>query len=378
MLAPPTLAAWLHDLSPFVIQFSPSFGIRWYGMAYATSFLLAWLMLRWLAARGATAIPRERAGDAILYGVAGVVLGGRLGYVLIYQQSLLWTFTSTAPWWGVLAINQGGMAYHGGLLGVIISTWFIARMAQQSARQRVGPDHPAARLGRGAMMLHILDGFALLTPGGLMLGRIANFVNGELLGRVVTLPGEPAPWWAVKFPQEVPDEYLRWEGVLRDRPPVQTGEQLQQIRALTETVAPGQGFEAGYRRVVDLIQHGNHELARKLEPLLAARHPSQLYQAALEGVVAGLVVWAIAARPRRPGVVGGWFIISYGVVRIIAEAFWRLPDAGAIPQYVYGLTKGQWLSAGMIGAGLIGLALVHKRRLPPMGGWLHPSLGPAR
>ena len=89
------LAAWLHDLSPFIVRFSPDFGIRWYGMAYATSFLLAWLMLRWLAARGATAIPRERAGDVILYGVAGVVLGGRLGYVLIYQQSLLWTFTSS-------------------------------------------------------------------------------------------------------------------------------------------------------------------------------------------------------------------------------------------------------------------------------------------
>src|SRR3954467_9215133 len=168
----PTLAAWVHDLSPFVLKFSDDFGIRWYGLSYAASFLIAWLLLRWLASRGATSIPRERAGDVILMGVAGVVIGGRLGYVFFYQPALLWTFSHTPPWWGVLAINQGGMASHGGMIGVITAAWLVSRGFKTPDGQRVGR----------TSMLAVLDTFALLTPSGLLLGRLANFVNGELLG----------------------------------------------------------------------------------------------------------------------------------------------------------------------------------------------------
>ena len=250
----PTLAAWVHDISPFVLRISDDFGVRWYGVSYALAFLLAWLVLRWLARRGATAIPQERTGDVILYCVAGVLIGGRLGYVLVYQPSLLWSFERSIPWWGVLAINKGGMASHGGMLGVIIASWFAARMlgTPDSAK----PSEPRRRLP----MLHVLDTLVLVTPMGLFLGRVANFINGELLGRVAAPPGAPAPWWSIKFPQELPDEWLRIHGSLQDRPPVQTDQDWEQIRALLNSIAPGEGFEAGYRRLLDQIQHGHHTL----------------------------------------------------------------------------------------------------------------------
>jgi phosphatidylglycerol---prolipoprotein diacylglyceryl transferase len=360
------LASWVHDLSPFVLKFSDEFGIRWYGLSYAASFLLAWLMLRWLASRGASAIPRERAGDVILIGVAGVVIGGRLGYVLFYQPSLMWSLSNSPPWWGVLAINQGGMASHGGVIGVIIAAWFVSRGFKTQDERRVGK----------ASMLYILDTFALLTPSGLLMGRLANFVNGELLGRVVANPGEPGPWWAVKFPQEIPDEYLRWQGALNDRPSLLSAEQWQGLTELVSRVTPGKGFEAGYRRLLELEQHerGN-TLADQLAPFLSARHPSQLYQAFAEGVVVGALVWAVAAKPRRAGVVGSWFMISYGVLRIITEQYWRLPDALKVP-YIAGLTRGQWLSIGMIIAGLVGIGLSLRPGRERLGGWLRPGNGP--
>src|SRR5437870_1586985 len=102
------LAAWLHNLSPFALRLWDDFGLRWYGLSYAAGFLVAWLLLRFLCRRGAAPFPAERAGDVILYGVVGVVVGGRLGYVLFYDPSLLWDFGHTPPWWGLLAINRGG------------------------------------------------------------------------------------------------------------------------------------------------------------------------------------------------------------------------------------------------------------------------------
>lgn len=354
------LGAWVHDISPFVLRISEDFGIRWYGLSYAASFLIGWLLLRWLAKRGATHIPAEKAWDAILAAVAGVLLGGRLGYVLFYQQSLLWTFSKTAPWWDVLAINKGGMASHGGMIGVIIAAWFVGRSTLKT-NPPPPPGPGQGRVGIGGMMLHVLDTFALLTPSGLLLGRIANFVNGELLGRVASNPGETAPWWAVKFPQErLPDS---------GHIPALTPEQEFGLsRLIGETRLPGQGPGEGYRHLVDMIQHGRHDLAARLEPFLAARHPSQLYQAAAEGIVVGIVVWIIAARAHRPGVVGSMFFLIYGILRIITEQFWRLPDPLPM-QHILGLTRGQWLSVGMIAVAVTGLWSIRVVNLPPMGGW---------
>jgi phosphatidylglycerol:prolipoprotein diacylglycerol transferase len=238
------------------------------------------------------------------------------------------------------------------MIGVIIAAWCVSRGFKTPDGSRVGK----------TSMLFILDTFALLTPLGLMLGRLANFVNGELLGKIAANPGEPAPWWAVKFPQE------RLPGSGHE--PLLSPEQQLGLHRLVDSVRlPTEGFDAGYKRLVEMIQHGNHDLAAQLSPFLAARHASQLYQAFAEGIVVGTVVWAIAAKPRRPGVVGSWFFISYGILRIITEAYWRLPDA--LPtQYILGMTRGQLLSAVMIVTGLIGIAISRRPGQVAVGGWL--------
>src|SRR6185295_6836241 len=101
----PTLAAWLHNIGPFLVQFTPSFGLRWYGLAYATGFLIGWVWLRWMSRRGMTPLSPQRVSDAMLLLVLGVVVGGRLGYVLFYARDLLTDLTSSFPWWGVLRLN---------------------------------------------------------------------------------------------------------------------------------------------------------------------------------------------------------------------------------------------------------------------------------
>jgi phosphatidylglycerol:prolipoprotein diacylglycerol transferase len=205
----------------------------------------------------------------------------------------------------------------------------------------------------------VLDVMCLLAPFGLLLGRIANFVNGELLGRIVAAPGEPAPWWAVKFPQE------RLEG---DAPAL-TAEQAQRLADLARPfMRPGDTFEAGYRRLLERVQDGAPGLAEQLSPLISARHPSQLYQAVAEGVVVGAVVWVIARRPRRPGVVGCWFLITYGVLRVATEV-WRLPDAHLVHGRVLGLSRGQWLSAMMVVFGAVALSVLLRRGGAKVGGW---------
>jgi phosphatidylglycerol:prolipoprotein diacylglycerol transferase len=346
------LGAWVHDWSPFAIRISHDFGLRWYGLSYAVGFLVGWMMLRWLAKRGAILIPADRVGDAILYAVAGVVVGGRLGYVLVYEPKLLTTFTNHVPWWGLLAINQGGMASHGGMAGVITAAFLIARGFK-------GPD--GVRRGKSPV-LHVLDALAIITPPGLMLGRIANFVNGELLGRAYAGPGEPSPWWTVKFPQEL---QVGARGL-----PARSDAELAAIESVIRDagISPA-SFESGRDVLVEKIQHGNHVLAEQIAPLLYSRYPSQLFQAATEGLVLGVFLILVARRARLPGVVGCCFMLGYGVLRIITEQFWRLPDAHLKNPRPYGLSYGQWLSVAMLAVGAIGLWVIVRRGGAKLGGW---------
>ncbi len=340
--------AWLHDLGPIAFHLGP-LAIRWYGLSYAAGFVIAWLVLRWLARRGAGLIPEARVGDAILCAVVGVVVGGRLGYVLFYQPDLLWSVSGDFPWWGVLRVHEGGMASHGGMAGVIVAAWVISRGWS---------DGRGGRMGR-APLLHVLDLMCLVAPFGLFLGRIANFINGELLGRIVARPGAAAPWWAVRYPQEL------IEGYACERTP----DQERLLGQLAEPFRPmgGDRIDA-FRALITRVQAGDRELARRLEPLISARHPSQLYQAVAEGVVVGLVVWILARRPRRPGVVGCAFLISYGVLRVATE-FWRLPDAHLAHQRPLGLSRGQWLSVLMVAVGLGVLGWIGRSGAGRIGGW---------
>ncbi|MHC4810521.1 MAG: prolipoprotein diacylglyceryl transferase family protein, partial [Planctomycetota bacterium] len=140
--------AWIHDLDPFLVEFSDGIGLRWYGLSYIAGFLVAWLLLRGLARSERTPLRPEMAGDLLLACVVGVLVGGRLGYVLFYEPSLLWSFEASAPWWGLLAIHRGGMASHGGMIGVIVAGWIVAR------RWQLGPRH-------------VFDALAVAAPPGL-------------------------------------------------------------------------------------------------------------------------------------------------------------------------------------------------------------------
>ncbi len=353
------LAAWVHDIDPFIFKITDTFGPRWYGMAYAAGFVVGYLVLRWLARRNAALVPVERVGDAIVYLALGVVVGGRVGYAVFYQPSLLWTFTDSMPWWNLLNLAHGGMARHGGMIGTIVAAWFIARG---------WTDESGTRIGR-APLLHVLDLVCLLAPFGLFFGRIANFINGELLGKVVALPGEPAPWWAVRFPQEIGP--TQNGSIISDHMTPQIfaglGELIRPLLGPNDTIADG------YARLVEKVQHGSPELAAQLGNYLSARHPSQLYQALAEGVLVGLVVWFIARKPRLPGVVGCWFLISYGLLRVLTEV-WRLPDAHLAVGRPAGLSRGQWLSVLMMVIGVVLLIGFVRRGGERIGGWLTPAL----
>ena len=255
-------------IDPVAIEIGP-LAIRWYALAYIIGIVLGWWLARRLAALPPQAATREQLDDAVTWITLGVIIGGRLGYVLAYRPG----YYLTAPW-EALYVWQGGMAFHGGILGVVVATLWFCR------RQRLD----ALLLG---------DRIAAVAPIGLFFGRIANFVNGELWGRVTDVP------WAMVFPHAGP------------------------------------------------------------EP----RHPSQLYQAFMEGICLFVVMQALVRFPAvraRPGILCGVFLMGYGTARIIGE-FFRQPDAH-LGFLVAGVTMGQLLSLPMLA---IGAWLVLRARRRP-------------
>ena len=357
----PILAAILHTFSPFVVRFTPDFGIRWYGVSYLCAFAIGWWLWRGVARRGRSAIPVERVADAMMIVIVGTIVGGRLGYALVYDRGLFTEVMPGAPWWGLLAINKGGMASHGGLVGLVGAAWWVSRgfrvQAGEGASGTGGNEAAgdAARVGK-CSTLHVMDILGLIAPPGLLLGRVANFINGELLGKVVSPPGERGPWWSVQFPQELVG--WRGPGVVdpRSHTPALSPEQERLLwDAAAKLKLPS---ENGWGGAIDrlIAKAGEHEAV--LRQILSSRHPSQLYQAAAEGVVLGLALWFIWTRPvakRCEGIVAGSFFLIYGVLRILTEV-WRLPDAQFAEGRPMGLSRGQWLSAAMIavGVGIIG------------------------
>ena len=296
-------AFYVHHLDPFIIQFGNGIGLRWYGTAYVVGILVAYQMLCWFSRKGMFELPVSRVGDFIT-GLAlfGVFLGGRLGYALFYDYEQVWHDPLR-----LLRVWEGGMASHGGILGIVFYTlWYSKR-------------HKVSWTGLG-------DSLVVAAPIGLFFGRIANFINGELYGRAAQVP------WAVQFPNEMFENAALAE---------------KAALACMAKVDPTLNSP-------DLII----EAARTSEPvravlatLLTPRHPSQIYEALLEGVVLFVALFLLRMRWKFPnGVVTGAFFILYAVLRIIGEIF-REPDAAL----TLGLTRGQFLSLFMIlmGAGFI-------------------------
>lgn len=183
----PHLAFWTHNLEPVLFEIAGPLAVRWYGLAYLAGFLGAILLLRRLAKQGEFALPANDVSNFIVtIAIFGVFIGGRLGYVLFYCPSLLLDFSPAplfgmeVPLWGALKVWEGGMASHGGMIGVIATILWIAKKNKVS-------------------FWNLTDGMAFATPIGLFFGRIANFINGELWGRITDVP------WAVIFPDAGPE-----------------------------------------------------------------------------------------------------------------------------------------------------------------------------
>jgi phosphatidylglycerol:prolipoprotein diacylglycerol transferase len=240
--------------------------VRWYGLMYLAGFVLFIVLGRRRARQQMlTGWRLSDVDDMLFYGVFGVILGGRLGYVLFYKP--LYYFAHPLE---VFEVWHGGMSFHGGFLGVLIALWFFARR-------------------RGKALLDVTDFVAPLCPLGLAAGRLGNFINGELVGRPTDVP------WAMGLPQ---------------------GDNVP-------------------------------------------RHPSQLYEFGLEGVLLFVVLWVYASRQRPRGAVSGLFLAGYGTLRFIAE-FAREPDA-FLGFLTGGFTMGQWLSMPMIAAGVALIAWAYRR-----------------
>ena len=252
------------EIDPVLISIGP-FAIRWYALAYIGGLVIAWRYCRWLAVRPPRSVSADAFDDFLLWATLGILLGGRLGYVLFYKPD----FYLANPL-EILFIWRGGMSFHGGLLGMVAAEVMFARR-------------------RGLPVLALADIVAAASPIGLFLGRIANFINGELFGRPSEVP------WAMVFP------------------------------------------------------HGGPQ----------PRHPSQLYEAAVEGLVLLLVLHLMvrAGALERRGTLAGAFLIGYALARMLAEMF-REPDA-YLGFLLGGTTMGQWLSLPLL---LAGLALVVRAR----------------
>ena len=349
--------AYFHTLDPFAVQFPPSWpvaGIRWYGLSYAAGFLCAWLLLRWFAATRRSPLTVQQAGDLMFAIILGVLLGGRLGYALFYDRHLFIGFVDSFPFWDLLAINKGGMSSHGGVVGVIIACgWFGRR--------------------QGIDVLHLYDMSALGGTAGLFMGRLANFVNGELHGRAVADQANP-PWWSMKFPQEMTEWSAAKLGSLQDvvqNIGISSAEWLAAVGSSSGDPALPYGeatpmVENTVQRLIHETQTGNQTVIEALRPHLTAFYPSQIIQALTDGPILAGFLCLLWLRPRKPGVIAMWWLIGYGGLRIISE-LWREPDQGVA--LTFGLiSRGQTLSVLMILAGAAGLYLTARRDVPKMGG----------
>ncbi len=251
-------------IDPVFLRIGP-LAFRWYGMMYAISFVSALFLIRAVALRKKLKITHDQISDLMLYVALGVILGGRVGYVLFYNFMFYLENPSK-----IIAVWEGGMSFHGGMIGAIVGGILYCR------KQKLP-------------VYEVADVAIVSVPIGLGLGRIGNFINGELFGRATDLP------WCMVF--------------------------------------PGGGD--------------------------VCRHPSQLYQAALEGAVLFAILWFLSKKQMAHGVVFWSFILFYGIFRFVAE-FAREPDAhiGLMAEV---LSRGQLLSLPMI---ILGIMMVWKRRLP--------------
>jgi phosphatidylglycerol:prolipoprotein diacylglycerol transferase len=302
------LAHYLHNLDPFIVRLWGNVGPRWYGLAYVLAFICGYALLVRFSKRGYLDLSQSAVGDFVTWtALFGVMIGGRLGYVLFYRPEMLREPLS------VLRVWEGGMSSHGGMLGVVLFSLFYARK------------HKLTWTNLG-------DNLVVAVPIGLFLGRCANFINGELYGRVANGP------WAMQFPKELLE-------------PANVAEAERALAACRQIDPSLSSVEA----MVEAVRT-NPQVADVLRGILTPRHPSQLYEAFLEGVVLFAILWFVRTRTRTPnGFLTGLFMICYGVFRIVVEYF-REPDAALVGIF----TRGQFFSFFVVALG-VGFVVAAKR-----------------
>ena len=302
------VAYFVDNFDPFIFRLWDNVGPRWYGFAYVLAFVSAYFVVRWLSRRSYCDLPPERASDFITWtALFGVLIGGRIGYAIFYRPEMLRDPLS------ILRVWEGGMASHGGMIGILALSFYYARKHK----------FPWTNLG---------DALVVAAPIGLFFGRCANFINGELYGRPTNVS------WAMQFPKE-----LLENSVERER-----------------AVAAAQKIDPGLIDPDSIIQAARHnsQVNDLLQGILTPRHPSQLYEGFLEGIVLFAILWFVRTRMRQPnGVLTGLFFIFYAIFRIVCENF-REPDAPLVGAF----TRGQFFSFFLLA---IGIAFVVVAKLRP-------------
>ncbi len=273
------LGYWIHNLDPFLVRFPPKMvlpGIRWYGVAYFLGFIVAWWQINWYRARRGLKLSVDQQQSLLSFVFIGLVIGGRLGYALLYEGACYWHYPHK-----IFYFWEGGMASHGAFIGVFLSLWIFAHRYQFS-------------------LFSLGDLVVTLAPVGIFFGRIGNFINGELYGRITDVP------WAVIFP----------------------------------TAGPVANFPI---------------------ECIAPRHPSQLYEALAEGLFLFFYtqfrLWKGTDVVKFPGRLAAEFLTLYGIVRIVCEMF-REPDAPLL----WGFSRGQAYSIFCVFIGFILLAYIRGRK----------------
>jgi phosphatidylglycerol---prolipoprotein diacylglyceryl transferase len=306
-------AYYLHDLDPIIFRIYDNVGPRWYGLAYVLAFICSYVLLRILAKTGYADLSVEKVGDFITgCALFGVIIGGRLGYVFFYKPEMLREPLS------ILRVWEGGMSSHGGMLGVLLFTLYY------SYRHKIS-------------WMNLGDNLVVTAPLGLFFGRCANFINGELYGRITNLP------WAMQFPKELLDH------------PAEADRGIATCTQIDPSLTTPDA-------IISAV-HGQPQVATALRSILTPRHPSQLYEAFFEGIVLFAILWFVRTRTRQPnGVLTGLFLILYAVFRIVIEHF-REPDATLIGPF----TRGQFFSFFLIAIGVGFVAAAKMRPTFPKG-----------
>lgn len=277
------------QFDPVALHLGP-IDLHWYGLMYLLAFASAYVLAHYRSKKSGT-FNAEMVSDLVFFGAMGVILGGRIGYVILYNLA---EFFANPLY--LFKVWEGGMAFHGGFLGVVVAMLVFAKKYKKN-------------------VFTVLDFIAPCVPLGLLFGRIGNFINGELWGRV----SSGGYQWLMYFPQAARDDYAL----------INTNPTLNSLAALVD------------------------------DYLLLPRHPSQLYQAFSEGILLFILLWWFSSKPRPRYAVSALFLLGYGLSRFTTE-FFRQPDAGYT--LVFGwMSKGQLFSLPMLVIGILLLAIAYRK-----------------